>query len=67
MKIRKLKVNVAMGGAKAGDVLNLRCDDDGVPLETFWRRRVQDSAIDNCVEFVPDEQPSAAPKKKEDK
>ena len=27
-------------------------DIDGVPTDKFWRDRIKDSAIDNCVEIV---------------
>lgn len=27
-------------------------DIDGVPTSLFWRNRIKDSAIDNCVEIV---------------
>jgi hypothetical protein len=27
-------------------------DVDGVPADKFWRNRLKDSAIDNCVEIV---------------
>jgi hypothetical protein len=27
-------------------------DIDGVPSDRFWRNRLKDSAIDNCVEIV---------------
>jgi len=27
-------------------------DQDGVPTDLFWRNRLKDSAIDNCIEIV---------------
>ena len=27
-------------------------DIDGVPTDRFWRNRLKDSAIDNCVEII---------------
>lgn len=27
-------------------------DQDGVPTDLFWRNRLKDSAIDNCIEVV---------------
>jgi len=27
-------------------------DEAGVPTDLFWRNRLKDSAIDNCVEIV---------------
>lgn len=52
MKIVKHKLNVALGGYPEGQILNLRCDSDGVPLDPFWRKRLKESARDNCIEVV---------------
>lgn len=52
MKIRQLKLNAKLLGNEAGSVIKVKCDDNGVPLESFWRKRVEDSKTDNCVEFV---------------
>ena len=27
-------------------------DENGVPTDLFWRNRLKDSAIDNCIEIV---------------
>lgn len=27
-------------------------DENGVPTDLFWRNRLKDSAIDNCIEVV---------------
>lgn len=27
-------------------------DEDGVPTDLFWRNRLKDSAIDNCIQVV---------------
>jgi len=27
-------------------------DEDGVPTDLFWRNRLKDSAIDNCIEVI---------------
>lgn len=27
-------------------------DESGVPTDLFWRNRLKDSAIDNCIEVV---------------
>lgn len=51
MKI-KFKLNAALGGHSADTVIQLECDKSGVPIDRFWRRRFNDSAIDNCIEKV---------------
>jgi hypothetical protein len=27
-------------------------DENGVPTDLFWRNRLKDSAVDNCIEVV---------------
>lgn len=49
---RKLKINKAFRGHKAEEIVAVECDENGTPLDQFWRKRVKDSAIDGCVEFV---------------
>ena len=51
-KTRKLKLNVALRGYPEGIVIPVKCDGAGVPLDQYWRRRVNDAKIDKCVQFV---------------
>ena len=48
----KLKLNQPMKGYDAGREVAVQTDASGVPLEKFWRRRLRDAKIDNCVEVV---------------
>lgn len=48
----KLKLNVDIKHNKAGTVLSLETDEEGNILDSFWSRRLKDSAIDNCVEII---------------
>lgn len=52
--IRKLKLNQDIGQYKQGSVVRVNCDNTGIPLDREWRRRVRDSHLDNCVEWVED-------------
>jgi hypothetical protein len=45
----KLKINNVPGFA---GVVTIQTDNNGVPLEKFWRNRLKDAEIDNCVEVV---------------
>ncbi len=56
----KLKVNNVAGHAPG--VITIQTDNNGVPLERFWRNRLKDAATDNCVEVV---KPSPRKSKKE--
>ena len=48
----KLKLNKPMMGYDAGRKITIQTDASGVPLEKFWRRRLKDAKIDNCVEEI---------------
>lgn len=51
----KLKLNQDLKmpkGKLTKDSIIEIADADGVPLDKFWRNRLKDSAIDNCVEIV---------------
>lgn len=47
----KIKLNIAMNGFAKGQEITIE-DVDGVPTDKFWRRRLEDSKIDNSVEVV---------------
>lgn len=46
----KLKIN-NVSGHKSGKVLEIKVKD-GVPVCKFWRKRLKEAKIDNCVEVV---------------
>lgn len=51
----KIKLNVDLLGFKAGRIIRLATNDSGKPADQFWRNRLKDSSIDNCVEIVKEE------------
>lgn len=53
----KLKINSVPGYT---GVVSVKTDSRGVPLDKFWRNRLKDAELDNCVEIV---KPSATKKK----
>ena len=53
----KIKLNTPMKGYEAGREVTIECDSSGVPLEKFWRRRLRDAKIDNCVEVIKSSKP----------
>lgn len=55
----KLKINSVPGYT---GTVTIQTDDNGVPLERFWRNRLKDAVTDNCVEVV---KPSPRKPKKE--
>lgn len=52
-----IRINKTFGPYKEGQVVRVDTDADGVPLEAYWRRRLQDAQTDGCCEMV---QPKAA-------
>lgn len=51
-KTLMLKLNVALRGHRAGEIIRLRTDNNGIMLDTYWRRRLKDAEIDGCVEIM---------------
>ena len=47
----ELKINIPMMGKKAGDTVKCKTKS-GVIVDRFWRNRLGDAKIDNCVEIV---------------
>lgn len=45
----KIKINNVTGFA---GTLTIQTDENGVPLERFWRKRLKDAETDNCIEIV---------------
>lgn len=52
----KLRLNQNLSTPKGkklkGVVIEVEADRDLIPLDKFWRKRLKDSAIDNCVEII---------------
>jgi len=46
-----IKLNIAMNGFAKGQEIPIE-DINGIPTDPFWRRRLKDAEIDNCVEIV---------------
>ena len=52
MNIVCIKINKPIHGHPLGSIARVRADDDGVPIEKYWRDRLRDAVIDDCVEIV---------------
>ena len=59
----KIKLNVALRGNPKGSILGIEVYDetndydDYIPIDIYWRRRLKDAEVDNCIEFVyPEEE-----------
>ena len=53
MKIR-LNQNLATPKGKLikDEIIEIEVSEDGLPLDRFWRNRLKDAEIDNCIEIV---------------
>ena len=54
MKKAKLKINKDFPARKLkkGFIISLLVDDNDIPLDMYWRRRLKDSQLDDCVEIL---------------
>lgn len=56
MKEIEIKINKDLttpsGKYTAGTKLIIFVDSEGTPLDRFWRSRLKDSTIDDCIEIV---------------
>ncbi|MGR3179834.1 MAG: hypothetical protein ACUZ8E_17480 [Candidatus Anammoxibacter sp.] len=52
VKKKKLKLNAPLKNYPIDHVLEIEVDPRGIPLDRYWRDRIKDAKIDNCVEFV---------------
>lgn len=48
----KIQVNFDVGKIKKGSQIMIDVDNAGIPLDKFWRKRLKDSAIDNCIQVT---------------
>jgi hypothetical protein len=47
----KLKLNRNLALYEAGDIIEVEAAG-GVPVNSYWRRRLNDAQFDNCVEII---------------
>jgi len=47
----KLKLNRNLALHEAGDIVEVEAVN-GVPVNSYWRKRLKDSQFDNCVEII---------------
>ncbi len=52
MKNIRIQVKKQMANHSVGDIVHLDADDNGVPIDFFWRRRLRDAKMDGCCEIM---------------
>lgn len=50
-KFINLKINSSLKAHKIGDIIAVPVDENGNIIDNYWRRRLLDAKIDNCVEI----------------
>jgi hypothetical protein len=56
--LKFFKVNKTVSKSyPAGSVVQLLCDNKGVPVDAFWNQRYNDAKTDKCIEAVKIERP----------
>jgi hypothetical protein len=65
----KIKINKPIFGHKVGQVIDINTNENSIPTAIYWRRRLQDAKIDNCIEIVEEKKETKETKfsKSEDK
>ena len=64
---KTLLIKANIGGKNKGDLISIEVDREGTPINRYWRDRVKDSEIDNCVEFVDEKEPEKKKSNKKEK
>ena len=64
---KQIRINGLIPGHPQGSVVTVQCDDEGTPLEFFWRRQLKSAKLDGCCEFIEVKQRSVYKKKITDK
>lgn len=59
----KIKVNRRLPGYRVGQVVEVKADAEGTPLDQFWRRRLRDARMDGCCEVVAPPKPKSQRKR----
>lgn len=57
-----IRVLKDLPGYKAGQEVKVTAVEDGIPLLKFWRDRLRDAEIDDCVEVIPNPKPTSSKK-----
>lgn len=52
MKRIKIKLLKPLRGHLVGTIKTIHVDENGIPLERYWRDRLKDAPIDGCIEIV---------------
>lgn len=52
--VLSIRINVDLPNNPKGSTVKIPCDHNNIPYDRYWRRRLDDSKIDNCIEIKED-------------
>lgn len=58
----RYRIKKAVKGYVPGEVVLIKVNSDGVPKKKYWRRRLEDSRLDGCIELVTTKRKKSKPK-----
>lgn len=47
----KIRLNVDLNSYKKGQVIDVN-SENGIPTDIYWRKRLREAKIDNCIEVI---------------
>lgn len=62
----KIKLNRDLRGLRTGTEIKIKVDKEGTPLERYWRDRMKEAPIDNCIEIITTKAKAKPKKSKEE-
>jgi hypothetical protein len=48
----KIKINKPLKNYKVDTVITVKAGKDHLPIDPYWRNRLKDAEIDNCISIV---------------
>lgn len=53
---KEIKLNTELKDHKKGDIVKIKTNKEGTPLDPYWRAREKDAKIDHCISEVQTEE-----------
>lgn len=48
----QIKLNTSLRGYPPGTKMKILVDSKGIPFERYWRDRLKEAEVDNCIELL---------------
>lgn len=50
----QIKLNRDLAGYRAGNIIKIKSDNNNIPLNQYWRRRLEEAKLDSAIEIIQD-------------